>query len=358
MGFHRINDLLFPGRRRNEAAEAEERRADDLALSSLCQCSVQEALARLKTAPAGLGSAEAEARLAESGPNTFAPARTQGVVADIFDRFKNPLVIQLLVICIVSFLMHDLRSAIVVAGMIVLSVALAFVQERRSNKAAQSLQKLVQTSAIALRDGAETQVTVDLLVPGDVLSLAAGSIIPADIRLLSVKDFFVSQSALTGESMPVEKHAAADAPGPATETLELADACFQGSTVVSGTGQAVVVRTGRHTFLGSISRNLTTKKESTAFDKGVQSFVWLMVKFMIIMVSLTFLIVGITKHDWIEALLFGLAVAVGLTPEMLPMIMSVCLSKGAIAMSRRKVIVKKLKSIQNLGSMDILCTDK
>jgi Mg2+-importing ATPase len=254
--------------------------------------------------------------------------------------------------------MHDMRSVIVVGAMIVLSVFLAFVQERRSDRAAQSLQKLVQTSAIVLREGKENQVTVDALVPGDILILAAGSIIPADVRLLTTKDFFVSQSALTGESMPIEKRASAVSSDTKMELLGLENACFQGSTVVSGTARALVVRTGQETFLGSISKNLTAKKETTAFDNGVKSFVWLMVRFMVIMVSLTFLIVGLTKHDWIQALLFGLSVAVGLTPEMLPMIMSVCLSKGAIAMSRKKVIVKKLKAIQNLGSMDILCTDK
>jgi len=305
----------------------------------------------------GLSANDAMARLEEIGPNSFAPQRMDSVVVDILKRLKNPLVIQLLVICTVSFFMGDLRSTVVVGAMIVLSVFLGFFQERRSDKAAQSLQKLVQTSAIVLRDGIEVQVTIDQLVPGDVVALAAGSIIPADIRLLSTKDFFVSQSALTGESMPIEKHTAITV-GAATETLALENACFQGSTVVSGTARGLIVFTGQRTYLGSISKNLAVAKETTAFDKGVASFVWLMVRFMLVMVSLTFCIVGITKHDWVEALVFGLSVAVGLTPEMLPMIMSICLSKGAIAMSRKKVIVKKLKAIQNLGSMDILCSDK
>jgi Mg2+-importing ATPase len=349
---------FFSFLRKKETADSTGQQETERVFHELCQCPVAEAVSRLKTTPGGLSSEEVATRREEFGLNTFIAVREPGVIADIFERFKNPLVIQLLVISIVSFLMHDISSTVIVAGMIVLSVALSFFQERRSNKAAQSLQKLVQSSAIALRDGVETQVTIDQLVPGDVLSLAAGSIIPADLRILSTKDFFVSQSALTGESMPVEKHADLAPSGAAVETLALENACFQGSTVVSGSARALVARTGRRTFLGSISKNLTSKKETTAFDKGVKSFVWLMVRFMVVMVTLTFFIVGITKHDWAEALLFGLAVAVGLTPEMLPMIISVCLSKGAIAMSRKKVIVKKLKAIQNLGSMTVLCTDK
>jgi Mg2+-importing ATPase len=344
--------------RKKVAQDASEQQNNDRQFQSFCTCTETEAVQKLGTALSGLSSQAAEARLAEFGPNVFASSRTQGVAGDLLERTKNPLVIQLLVICIVCFCMHDIRSVIMVGGMIVLSVFLSYFQERRSNHAAKSLQKLVQTSAIVLRDGKELLVTVGELVRGDVLSLAAGSIIPADVRLLSTKDFFVSQSALTGESMPIEKRPAAIPAESAAGTLSLENACFQGSTVVSGTARALVVRTGQQTFLGGISRNISAAKETTAFDKGVKSFVWLMVRFMVIMVLLTFFIVGLTKHNWIEALLFGLSVAVGLTPEMLPMIMSVCLSKGAIAMSRKKVIVKKLKAIQNLGSMDILCTDK
>jgi len=346
---------FLPGRKK---APVGAQQVNDASFYALCNTPESQALETLATNAQGLPPQEVESRTEAYGLNTFNSAPQQGIIADIIERFRNPLVIQLLVICIVSFLMHDIRSAVVVGLMIVLSVSLSFFQEQRSSRAALSLKKLVQTSAIALREGKETQVRVDELVPGDIVSLAAGSIIPADLRILSTKDFFVSQSALTGESMPIEKHSTPAASSAKVELLALQNACFQGSTVVSGTARALVVRTGQNTFLGSISKNLSAAKESTAFDKGVQSFVWLMIRFMIIMVSLTFLIVGITKHDWMEALLFGLSVAVGLTPEMLPMIMSVCLSKGAIAMSRKKVIVKKLKAIQNLGSMDILCTDK
>lgn len=253
--------------------------------------------------------------------------------------------------------MGDLSSVIVVGSMIFLSVFLAYFQERRSSKATEKLQELVEVMTVALRDGKETEIPISSIVPGDIIILAAGSIIPADTRVMHAKDFFVSQSALTGESMPVEKFAL-PAPSSCKEALDLPNACFQGSNVVSGSARVLVVNTATDTFLGSVSKNLSDLKETTSFDQGVKSFVWLMVRFMVIMVLITFLIVGITKHNWLSALLFGLSIAVGLTPEMLPMIITVCLSKGAIAMSRKKVVVKKLKAIQNFGAMNILCTDK
>jgi Mg2+-importing ATPase len=208
-----------------------------------------------------------------------------------------------------------------------------------------------------LRAGKEIEIPLAEIVPGDIIILAAGSIIPADARILQAKDLFVSQSSLTGESLPIEK---SSAPSGASDRdpLELPNAVFQGTTVVSGSGRALVVNTGLATFLGEISVHLNARKEDTSFDRGIRSFVWLMIRFMVVLVAAVVLIVGLTKHSWLEALLFGLAVAVGLTPEMLPMIITVCLSKGALAMSRKKVIVKKLKSIQNFGAINILCTDK
>jgi Mg2+-importing ATPase len=216
---------------------------------------------------------------------------------------------------------------------------------------------MVLTTAVVIRDNSEREIDIAEVVPGDIVVLAAGSIIPADLRILSAKDFYVNQSAMTGESMPAEKFPAPPLTA-VTEPLELPNACFQGSTVVSGAARGVVVLSGGHTFLGAISRNATKAKVPTNFDMGVRSFVWLMVRFMVVMVMTVFFIVGLSKHNWMDALLFGLAVAVGLTPEMLPMIITVCLSKGAIAMSRKKVIVKQLKAIQNIGAMNILCTDK
>jgi len=199
--------------------------------------------------------------------------------------------------------------------------------------------------------------------PGDRVELALGlreedgAMIPADLRLISAKDFFLSQSTLTGESMPIEKTAELAGPAP-QNVIELPNACFQGSYVVSGAARGVAVNIGENTYLGSISARLSGEKTETSFDKGIKGFTWLMIRFMLVMVSATFLIVGLTKGNWAEALLFALSVAVGLTPEMLPMIITVCLSKGALMMSRKKVIVKHLHAIQNFGAMDVLCTDK
>jgi len=316
-----------------------------------------ELFGRLGTSASGLSSEQA-GRIAESaGLNVVAAGRRQGAVLDLLDRCRNPLVIQLLVIAVVSYLLGDLRSTAVVGGMVFLSVVLSYVQEARSSRAVERLQKLVKTTVTVIRDGRETEVPLEEIVPGDLVILAAGSLIPADLRILSAKDFFVTQSALTGESMPVEKNA--DAAQPANRAaFECTNACFMGSNVLSGTARAIVVATGARTYFGSLAAKLLARREATSFDQGVRGFTWLMIRFMVVMVALTFVIVGLTKGNWTEALLFALAVAVGLTPEMLPMIITVCLSKGALMMARKKVIVKHLNAIQNFGAMDVLCTDK
>ena len=338
-------------------APASKSAASGMKLVQMCSCAETECFSTLQSSPAGFTTDIAKQRLELAGPNTPSLKGNTSFIVDLFHRGKDPLVIQLLVVCGVALLMGDVRSAVVVGAMLLLSVLLSSFQERQSIKAAQELQKLVRATATVIRDGKEVDIDPTEVVPGDIVTLNAGSIVPADLRVISAKDFFVNQSSMTGESMPVEKTVLQ----PATtikEPLELPNACFQGSTVISGTARGVVVATGAITILGTISQNLTTVKTTTSFDKGIKSFVWLMVRFMVVMVLLVFLIVGITKHDWMSAILFGLSVAVGLTPEMLPMIITVCLSKGAIVMSRKKVIVKKLKAIQNFGAMNILCTDK
>ena len=329
---------------------------DELRLREVCAASAEEALALLGSGPQGLSAAEQERRLAEHGPNVLSGGKKRGTAGELLDRLKDPLVAILLVICAVSFLTGDYSSGLIVVGMILISVLLAWFQERRSSEAAEKLKLMVQAAAVVVRDGAEVEVPMSQVVPGDLLVLAAGSIIPADLRLVAAKDFFVSQSALTGESLPVEKLASADAG--ASGIFETASACFQGSTVISGSARGLAVNTGMRTFLGSVAKDIAGPKGATEFDRGVKSFVALMIRLMLVMVSAIFVIQGLFKHDWLEALLFGLSVAVGLTPGMLPMIVTVCLSKGAVFMARKKVIVKKLKSIQDLGGIDILCTDK
>lgn len=314
-------------------------------------------LKQLGSATGGLTTEAAAEALESAGPNTVAAGGRHSVVRDLLERCRNPLVIQLLVIAVVCYLTHDIPSTVIVGGMVFLSVVLSYIQETRSSRAVDKLQKLVKTTVTVVRDGREAEVPLEDIVPGDLVVLAAGSLIPADLRVLSAKDFFVTQSALTGESMPVEKNADASQPA-GRAPFEFTNACFMGSNVLSGSARGVVVATGSRTYFGALAEKLGRKRELTSFDQGIKGFTWLMIRFMLVMVSATFLIVGLRHHQWIEALLFGLSVAVGLTPEMLPMIMTVCLSKGALMMSRKKVIVKHLHAIQNFGAMDVLCTDK
>ncbi|MFA7691718.1 MAG: magnesium-translocating P-type ATPase [Candidatus Hydrogenedentales bacterium] len=318
---------------------------------------LEAVLDTLKTTTQGLTADEAEERLDEYGPNELTHAKKLGFWADMVQRFKNPLIIQLLVIAIVSAMIGELGSTAIVGLMILLSVGLSYVLSRRSNQAVENLGKRVQSRTYVLRDGEETEVRISDIVPGDVVLLRAGSIVPGDLRLLVAKDFFVRESSLTGESMPVEK-SATDQGAPNTPALQLPNICFFGTSVTSGSARGLILGTGKRTFFGAISEKLGEKRAETSFDRGVRSFTWLMIRFMVVMVCLVFFIVGLTKGNWLEALLFGLSIAVGLTPEMLPMIVTVNLAKGALTMAGRKVIVKRLPSIQNFGAIDILCTDK
>jgi len=242
--------------------------------------------------------------------------------------------------------------------MVALGVVLRFVQEARADTAAARLKAMISVTATVVRGGQAREIPVAQIVPGDVVKLAAGDMIPGDVRLVGAKDLFIVQGALTGESFPVEKFDQAEADATTKPAVELRNVCFLGTSVESGSATAVVIATGFDTYLGSMADAIVGAPTQTSFDKGVKRFTWLMIRFMLVMVPLVFVINGFSKHNWGEAFLFGMAVAVGLTPEMLPMIVSVCLSKGAIAMSRKKVIVKRLNSIQNLGAMDVLCTDK
>jgi Mg2+-importing ATPase len=325
-------------------------------LARVCALTPEDALQSLNANERGLSPKEVEANRQEFGPNEVVQKKG-GFWMRTFHRFANPLVIQLLIIATVSFLVGDLRAALVVAGMLFISVALSIIQEERSGQAVEKLRAIVRTTANVLREGKESEIPLAEIVPGDLVVLDAGSLVPADVRLIATKDFFVSQSALTGESLPVEKSTAA-IPSAGKTTLELSNACFQGSSVLSGTARGVAVNTGVRTYLGSITKKLSGRRLLTSFDRGIAGFTWLMIRIMVVMVLVVFLIIGLTKHNWVDALLFGLAVAVGLTPEMLPMIVTVNLAKGALAMSKNKVIVKHLNSIQNIGAIDILCTDK
>lgn len=314
-------------------------------------------LQRLKTQLSGLGEVEADLRLKEVGLNEIASEKRQSVLMHLISNLRNPLVILLTALAVLSYLTGDLRATLVISVMIVLGVVLRFFQELRADNAAEQLKAMVSNKATVIRDGEEKEIPLKMLAPGDVIIMAAGDMIPADVRILAAKDLFLNQAALTGEAMPVEKNnlpAAKELDNP----LEINNLCFLGSNVVSGTGKAVVIHTGRKTYFGSLSASIVEQRVLTSFDKGINGITWMMIRFIAIMVPVVFLVNGVSKHNWLEAFLFAMAVAVGLTPEMMPMIVSVNLSKGALAMSRKKVIVKRLNSIQNFGAMDVLCTDK
>ena len=265
--------------------------------------------------------------------------------------------ILLTVLATISYATGDLRAGTVMLLMVVLGLSLRFIQETKADNAAAKLKAMIKVTATVIRDGQEKEIPLKRLVPGDVVKLSAGDMVPGDVRLLSAKDLFIIQATLTGESMPVEKNDVPD-PRPNVSSIEHTNICFLGTSVESGSAIGVIVATGPQTYFGKMARSLAGQVADTAFDKGVKKFTWLMIRFLLVMVPLVFLINGLTKHDWHEAFFFSMAVAVGLTPEMLPMIVSVCLSKGALAMSRKKVIVKRLNSIQNFGAMNVLCTDK
>jgi Mg2+-importing ATPase len=314
-------------------------------------------LQSLHTTPEGLTQSEAEARARTAGPNEVAQEHRRGWFIRLLIILRNPLVILLAALSSISFATGDARAGTVMACMVVLSATLRFVQEARADAAAAKLKAMIHVTANVLRDGKAQEMPLRDLVPGDIINLHAGDMIPGDVRVLSAKDLFVSQGTLTGESYPVEKFHDPD-PKATNSPIDLKNICFMGTSVESGTATAVVVVTGVNTYLGTMAGSITEEAPPTSFDRGLSGFTWLMIRLMAVMVPLVFLINGFTKHDWKSAFFFAMAVAVGLTPEMLPMIVSVCLSKGAIAMSRKKVIVKRLNAIQNFGGMDVLCTDK
>jgi len=314
-------------------------------------------LKELESQLSGLSGTEADSRLKQVGTNEIAREKHKSALMRLLSNVKNPLVLLLSALGVLSYLTGALRATVVIFVMVVLGVALRFFQEMRADNAAEKLKAMVSNTATLVRDGKEEEVSLKMLVPGDIIRLAAGDMVPADVRVLSAKDLFLNQAALTGEALPVEKKAArasADVQNP----LDLPNLCFLGSNVESGSATAVVIQTGDRTYFGSLAASIVGQRQLTSFDKGVNKFTWLMICFIAVMVPAVFLINGLSKHNWLEAFLFAMAVAVGLTPEMLPMIVTVNLSKGAIVMSRKKVIVKRLNAIQNFGAMDVLCTDK
>ena len=322
---------------------------------------IPEVLQLHGTSPNGLTEDEAAARLEKFGPNQVAEEKHHSWLYRLYIAALNPLVILLSLLAIITFATanesSDYIGGSVMLAMVVLGLSLRFIQETKADTAAAKLKAMIKVTATALRDGQPKEIPLRDLVPGDVVKLSAGDMIPGDVRLIAAKDLFVIQATLTGESLPVEKTDARD-PRTNVQCIEHTNTCFLGTSVESGSATGVIVATGAQTYFGKMASSLSGQQADTAFDKGIKKFTWMMISFMIVIVPMVFLLYGFTKHDWKTAFLLAMAVAVGLTPEMLPMIVSVCLSKGALAMSKKKVIVKRLNSIQNFGAMDVLCTDK
>jgi Mg2+-importing ATPase len=314
-----------------------------------------QALKALNTRPEGLTSNEAKARLLKYGENRPIESKRKSLIIRIIEVFKDPLILLLSFMAIISFITGDMKAAIVIMAMVLMSSALRLSQELKADNAAEKLKEMVKTTATVSRDGKKQDIPLHLLVPGDIIHLSAGDLVPADVRIISSKDIFVNQSALTGESLPVEKHAPKVVPG--SNALELGNICFMGTNIESGIAEAVVINTGTRTYFSSIAESIL-KESPNSFDEGIRNYAMFNIKLILVMAPLVLLINGITKGNWFEAFLFALAVVIGLAPEMMSMIVNVTLANGATRMAEKKVIIKKLHSIQNLGAMDVLCTDK
>ncbi len=328
-------------------------------LKKLAFLSERELFMELRTSINGLSSEDAKERLEEYGENRVDAQKPTPAWLLFIEGFKDPFVLVLAALAIVSFVTSDYEAAIVMLVMILASVIITFVQEYRSQKASLALKELIENTCAVTRDGRTKEIPMDEVVPGDIVTLATGDMIPADAVLIWTKDLFVNQSSLTGESMPVEKFVEAEVKKDEDiSALDLDDLVFMGTDVLSGQGRAIILKTGQETFFGDIARNATSKRGKTAFDVGLTRVSKLLLRMVMVLFPVVFLINGLTKSDWTSAFFFAIAVAVGLTPEMLPMIVTSNLAKGALALSKQKVIVKELPSIQNLGSMDVLCTDK
>jgi len=324
-----------------------------------------EVLQLLETDRCGLVGSEAKERLREYGLNEISTEKPPTWYQLLLRSYLNPFNILLTVLMIITYFLDDIDGTLIIGVMVALSVGIRFIQEFRSNLSAEKLKSMVSTKAVVIRRGdsksppTKIEIPFEDIVPGDIIFLSAGDLLPADVFLISSKELYVSQSALTGEALPVEKY---DLPmgkeNTAKDLLDTPNMCFTGTNVLNGTGLAVVLATGDKTFFGSMAKTIIGHRPMTSFDIGINKVTWLLIRFMFIMVPVVFLINGFTKGNWFEAFLFAVSVAVGLVPEMMPMIVTTNLAKGALKMAQSKVIVKRLNSIQNFGAMNILCTDK
>ncbi len=326
-------------------------------VNRLARIKLSDLYQELDSSISGINPQSVKARLKKFGPNQVGSADDSSPVIKLVKMFLSPLPLLLICLAIVSYLTNEKTGSIVIVVMVFLSILLTFIQEHKSNKAAEKLKALVATKASVVRGGFTSEITISEIVPGDIVHLAAGDIVPGDIRLIESKNLFINESSLTGESLPVEKNEQIER-GVANSIFAWSNLCFMGSHVVSGTAKGLVLRTGRNTFFGELAHETTQHLRPSAFDQGIKKYIWLMLRVIFVMVPVVFLMNGLIKGDWIEAALFAVAISVGLAPEMLPLLVTINLAKGALMMSKKRVIVKRLNAIQNLGGMNILCADK
>ena len=315
----------------------------------------------------GLTEVQVEEARERYGNNEITHEKNDSFIKRFIDAFINPFTVVLLVLALISMFTDiiipqegekNFTTVLIIFIMVTISGVLRFIQESRSNNAAEKLNAMVKTTATVIRNGKELEVELSDIVCGDIVYLAAGDMIPADVRIIQAKDLFISQSALTGESEAVEKLTSLDENIKYFTPLECPTLAFMGSNVISGTAICIVVATGDNTIFGNLAKSIVNIKVKSNFEKGVNSISWLLIRFMMVMAPIVLFINGYTKGNWVEALLFALSIAVGLTPEMLPMIVTTSLAKGAVEMAKKKTVIKNLNSIQNFGAMDVLCTDK
>jgi len=352
-------------KRKNKGAQIQEKqRSAEKKLFSYARMTEAALFSRFDSSPNGLGSLEAENRQGRFGKNIITADHQNTTLHRLREAFINPFNIILLLIALVTYVTDvvlpptpDHLTALIVLALVLLASGVAFFQSQRAGKAAESLSKMISNTAHIRRDGALKEYPMDQVVPGDVVWLSAGDMLPADVRFLSAKDTFVAQAALTGESNPVEKFSRIPE-GQEEALTDLQNIGFLGSNIVSGSATALVLATGNHSYFGAMAKSLSGDRAQTSFERGVSAVSRLLVRMMLVMVPAVFLINWLAKGDWSSALLFSISVAVGLTPEMLPVIMTSTLAKGAVSLSRHKVIVRTLGAIQTFGEMDVLCTDK
>ena len=329
---------------------------------------LESTFANYKTSAHGLVDDQVEENRDAYGENVITKGQEDSMIKKIYESIINPFTVILLVIALVSFITNvwlakpgeqDPTTSIIIVTLVLISGGIRFIQELRSDKAASNLSRMIVNTATVLRDGSEQEIPIDEIVVGDVIKLSAGDMIPADVVLIDSRDFFVQQSGLTGESDAVEKVCLRKADSQNLDSLlESESLAFMGTNVISGRATALVLVVGDETMMGAIEQTINTYDEPTSFEREMNTISWLLIRLMLVMVPVVFVINGLTDGDWLEAGVFALSVGVGLTPEMLPMIITASLAKGSIIMAKEKVVIKKLNAIQDLGAIDILCTDK